>query len=236
MNAEDLRGRIIASLSESGGMTLVELHEQIHADSRHMLAVLQSLGGQKLVTCAREVDRGMVWTLKDGIEVVDISQLAPAPSPPPPRAAPPAPRPVESNATVVLRWLSEQQRPSRVRDIIAGTGIASQSVYNTLTDLVRSGRVVKGGPQMRTEYGLPGQHAPPATTPTDTPPPVDKTPVNSEPVAEPVRQPDPEPQQVRETPRAQGRPRAEHYVSLRVSVPIGKAAAVVRAIDEALAA
>lgn len=236
MNADTLQSHIIAALAEED-LTLVELHQKIHADSRHMLAVLQSLGGQKLVTCTREPDRGMVWSLIGDPDdtVGTVRAPAPAPPPPQPRAVPTAPRPTESNATVVLRWITQAQRPVLVREIIAGTGMASQSVYNTLTDLARSGRVVKGGQYMRTTYSVPGQCAPQpetvqaitraiekAATPTKAatePPAVDKTPVNSEPVAQPIRQ-----------------PARISDVAISFSVPIDKARAVIAAVEQVLAA
>lgn len=224
--SNELREAVLVALAGEG-LTLVEIYDRIGEDSRRTLAMLHVLAGQKLVTCAREEGRGMVWSLTEDADDAADGSSAPPPSPPPPRqapepprAAPAAHRPAESNASVILRWIAGQNRPVLVREIIAGTGIASQSVYNTLTDLTRGGRVMKGGQYMRTTYCIPGQCVP-ATKQPDPPPPVDKPAVNSETVAQPVRQP---------------APLLDMTIVLQVSVPMSKASAVLRAVEQALAA
>jgi hypothetical protein len=70
------------------------------------------------------------------------------------------PEPAPSNPQLILRWVSAQERPVLVREIIAGTQLQRQSVYNSLTDLVRSGRLVKSGDTMRHLYGIAGREYP----------------------------------------------------------------------------
>jgi hypothetical protein len=244
--SEELRTAVLAAIAGDGA-TLVEIHERTGEDSRRTLAMLHALAGQKIATCAREEGRGMVWSLTDdaAANAPDVApppaptvrriEGAPAgerqnPSPPIRRAILRSPRPAESNASVVLRFIAEQQRPVLVREIIAGVEIAPQSVYNTLTDLTRAGRVVKGGLPMRTTYSVPNACELQPEIVVNITRAIEKAaPQLPEPRAPdaPAALP---PGEIIVSPT-----RRALLVAVTVRVPIDKASAVCRAIEQALA-
>lgn len=248
--SDELRTAVLAAIA-SDGATLVQIHERTGEDSRRTLAMLHVLAGQKVVTCAREEGRGMVWSLTDeaAADAPDATpvpppaptvrriEVAPAyeyklPSPPVRRAISRSPRPAESNASVVLRFIAEQQRPVLVREIIAGVEIAPQSVYNTLTDLTRSGRVVKGGSPMRTTYSVQSIEKAAPPQPETRAPVVEACAPQPDTLQAIARALDKVAEAPQPTPVPA--PRTGEIV-LQVSVPFDKAAAVIRAIEQALA-
>jgi DNA-binding transcriptional ArsR family regulator len=230
--SDELRTAVLAAIAGDGA-TLVEIYERTGEDSRRTLAMLHVLAGQKIATCTREEGRGMVWSLTDEA-AADAPEAAPAPAPTVrriERAPSRSPRPAESNATVILRWIAAQQRPVLVREIIRGVGITQQSVYNTLTDLTRSGRVVKGGLPMRTTYSVPTveKAAPPQP---ETRAPADACAPQPDTLQAIARALD----KVAEAPAPASAPAPRTgEIVLQVSVPFDRASAVLRAIEQALA-
>jgi hypothetical protein len=232
--SEELRTAVLAAIAGDGA-TLVEIHERTGEDSRRTLAMLHVLAGQKVVTCAREEGRGMVWCLTDEADV-DKQHTAPAaPAAQPPRRVEPEPlveqrrnqtgismadRRQHSVRTQVLRHVLALTRMERSGAISDALQLPVKQVNNALWMLVDSGRIERIGDRGSAVYGPKRIQQPPGDAPQ---------PDTLEAIARALDKVAEAPQ-----PKAAPSPRAGEIV-LQVSVPFNKATAVLRAIEQALA-
>jgi hypothetical protein len=247
--SDELRTAVLDAIAGDGA-TLVEIHERTGEDSRRTLAMLHVLAGQKVVTCAREEGRGMVWSLTDEADL-DAQHAAPAaPATPPARRVEPEPlveqrrnqtgismadRRQHSVRTQVLRHVLALTRMERSGAISDALQLPVKQVNNALWMLVDSGRIERIGDRGSAVYGPKGLRQPHGA---ELQPEVA---VNITRAIEKAAPPLPEP-------RAPDAPaalppgeiivaptRRALLVAVTVRVPIDKASAVCRAIEQALA-
>jgi hypothetical protein len=239
MTDEALRQKILSALA-NGPLSFVSLHAKIGGDSRHLMHMLQVLGNQKLVTFSRTDG----WALTDEADVepsaepeaptvrrIEGVQVGDGEAP---QGAQVANRLAGSVSARVLAFLRQTPGNHGVPEIVKAIDSYAAAVYIALGIHVQKGRVAKSGARPDTRYTATiavDTIQAPETKALESPAAVDETPVNSETVAVPVRQPKQTAPEAEQPTAA----RSQRWISLRIPVPIEKAAAVIRAIEQALA-
>lgn len=224
MNDERLREKIIEALEPSDGLVLMELCGRIAVDSRRLQAMLHAMGAQRIVRCKRENGR-LIWVMHEEFD----ADTVPAPAPPPkPAPSPPiqsgakrgdwqrgismAERQEHSVRAKVLQHILQQTSMVRSGAVVDALRLPQKQVNNQLTMLVREGRIARVGERGSFVYGPKNLAAPPAE-PRESAPAAAQAP----PAAPPQRF-------------------SLGDVALQFSVPVAKVSAVIRAVEQALAA